>query len=268
VNPQALEPLQCFLFFWKEGDTMYVDVHNHLYSYGQRLDEALSVIELENILTLDCTIHPEDYDFSKTLASKHPLVVSGFGIHPMEVDRYHADLEAILPQLKEAAFIGEAGLDFFWVKDTSTYAAQRRVFEFLLKKSGELGKMINLHTKGAEEEVAEFIHTANHEKPVIHWYSGPRAAFDQLLALGCYFTIGVDILSSRQTREMVEILPLERILTETDGLDARVWLDGIPGFPGDIIGVVESIAQIKRVDPDIVQAKVYETTMALLNDTN
>ncbi|QSX08841.1 TatD family hydrolase [Alkalibacter rhizosphaerae] len=243
---------------------MFVDFHNHLHSYKDRLDEALCFIRKEGILTLDCTIHPEDYAFSRSIGRKSPYVISGFGIHPWEAHRFHENLEELEPMMKEAAFIGEIGLDFHWVTDKATYPAQRAVCDFMIRRSREMGKMCNLHTKGAETEVLALLKKYDHPKAVVHWYSGSRHVFDRLKDFGCCFTIGIDVHTSQQTKEMVEQLPLERILTETDGMETRQWLDGTPGFPEDIIHVVEAVAGIKGIPKEQVVETVYNTTLSLL----
>lgn len=245
---------------------MYLDYHTHLYSYGEHLDKALAIMEEKEILALDCTVDLEDYLFSRKISARDPNVLTGFGIHPWKAFNCHEVLEIYDPYVEQAPFIGEIGLDFHWVKEKYTYTHQWKVCDHLLGKSAKMNKMCNLHTKGAEEEVDQLIRKHHHPKPVIHWYSGPRHVFDRMLDYGCRFTIGVDVLTSKRTREMVERLPLERILTETDGMEAKKWLTGEPGFPDDIIKVVQSIARIKESDEESVIRAVWKNGMEWLNN--
>lgn len=244
---------------------MYLDAHTHLYSFGEKLPETLEYMNRERIYVMDCTIHPEDYLWSKKIGSENPLILTGFGIHPWESVNYHENLEQYLPYMKEAPFIGEIGLDFFWVTDASAFEVQRKVCTFLLKESARLGKMANLHTKGAEEEIFTLLRKTDHPKAVIHWYSGPRHVFDRLLDFGCRFTIGVDVHESLQTREMVALLPLDRILAETDGPEAKAWLTGQSGTPQDLLEVIRTIAEIKGLNVEDVQKATYENGMAWLS---
>lgn len=244
---------------------MYLDAHTHLYSFRENLPEALESMKQKQICVLDCTIHPEDYRWSRNMGADHPLIVTGFGIHPWEAVHYHEDLEQYTPYMEEATFIGEIGLDFFWVTDTSTYDVQRRVCSFLLKESARLGKMVNLHTKGGEEEILRLLRKTDHPKPIVHWFSGPRHVFDAMLDFGCRFTIGVDVHESQQTREMVDLLPMDRILAETDGPEAKAWLTGNSGKPEDLLDVIRAIAEIKKVNPEDVQRATFENGMEWLS---
>lgn len=243
---------------------MYLDYHTHLYSYGDELEKALEIMENVQITSLDCTVEAEDYEASRRIGRNNPLVITGFGIHPWQAHKHHQVLESFAPLIEEADFIGEVGLDFHWVKEKYKYPCQWKVCDHLIGESAKAYKMCNLHTKGAEEEVCDLILKHRHPKPVIHWYSGPKHVFDKMLDYGCSFTIGIDVSMSRKTMEMVEILPLERILTETDGMEAKAWLMGEPGFPDEIVQVVHAVARIKGLDEETVKRTVWENGMKLL----
>jgi len=111
------------------------------------------------------------------------------------------------PVRRGAPVVGEIGLDHYFVKDPSLYPAQREVFDFLLDAATRLGKAVNVHTKGAEREVAECMAACRGARVVVHWYSGPKAEMDRLLDLGAYFTVGVAVLRSRGIQEIARRIP-------------------------------------------------------------
>ena len=143
------------------------------------------------------------------------------GIHPW----YAAEtsIEDMRPWMEDAALIGEIGLDSVWCN--TPMDAQRRAFAAQLDWAAAHGKGVVLHTKGCEGEIARL--TEGFPHPVIvHWYSGDQDALDRFLAQGCYLTIGPDVLHNPLVQAVARLAPDDRILFETDGMDAVRWALG------------------------------------------
>ncbi len=62
---------------------------------------------------------------------------ANFGIHPRRAAEYADRLPEIGRYIETSPAIGEIGLDFHWVKDTSTYPAQRKVLEYFIAAADE-----------------------------------------------------------------------------------------------------------------------------------
>lgn len=243
---------------------MYIDAHNHLILYQEHIHQALEQIQEKNILTIDCGINEESYLYAKGLAKEQPLILPCFGIHPMEAHVYHTRLDEFESYIQESPMIGEIGLDFYWVEDQETYPLQVKVLEYFFERARRNDKVVNLHTKGAEEEILSYIKRYRLRSPIIHWYSGPMEVFHQLLDYGCYFTIGVDAGCSGITQEMVQRLPLDRLLTETDGPTALEWVNGQYGYPEFIEEIVAVIAGFKQLDPGEIKETIVENYKHLM----
>ena len=123
----------------------------------------------------------ESYAKGIEIARSSRYVIPTFGIHPWEAHRYCDRLGEIEPYLKATPLIGEAGLDFHWVEDKSRYPCQIAVFEHQCAWARRLSKPMNLHTKGAENEVLAAIRRFGIVRPIIHWYSGPTELIDSYL---------------------------------------------------------------------------------------
>ena len=78
-----------------------------------------------------------------------------------------------------------------------------------------------LHTKGMEGEVARILRRYTVPK-LVHWYSCERYLEDYL-EQGCYFTVGPDYESNPAVQAVLRRVPLDRVMTETDGMDALAW---------------------------------------------
>ncbi|MBW4829440.1 MAG: TatD family hydrolase [Clostridiaceae bacterium] len=236
---------------------MYIDAHNHLDFYGKELNKAINIINKNKIQTLACSMNEKSYLLAKDLSKNNPFIIPCFGIHPWNAHEYSNCLERFDKYLENTPIVGEIGLDFHWVLEEDKYPHQIKVLEYFFEKANKYNKITNLHTKGAEYEILKLIKQYNLKTPIIHWYSGPLDIFKKLLDYGCYFTIGVDIGYSKITEKIVKILPLEKILTETDGPTALEWINGQCSYPDYIINIVEEISILKGIPKEEIKEQIY-----------
>ena len=227
---------------------MLVDAHCHLNMYqyrrfGYYIGQVLERIRRSRILTITNSIDLASYRANVKIADSGPVVYKSFGIHPWNAHRYHYKLEEIAPVIDENRIIGEIGLDYHWVKDRGRYEAQRRVFQFFLKRCAE--KPISVHTKGAENDCLDLLNEYGCEKVLIHWYSGGMETLDSMVDSGFFFTVGPQISISDHIERIARRIPLGRLLTETDNPEGVEWLFGRTGTPEDIKGVLKRLSEVK-----------------------
>jgi len=229
---------------------MLVDAHAHLDLFGERQNEALRQIEQHRILTLAVSMDVPSYLDTKSLAERSPWVRPLFGVHPWEAPRYADDLTALDAHLAATPMIGEAGLDFHFVEDARSHEQQRLVLRYQCGWAARSGKRMNLHTKGAEADVLAELRAHGLRGSIVHWYSGPAELVSDYLALGCYFTIGVEVFTSEAVRELARSLPGDRLLLETDNPGAHKWLTGSPGMPDLLLDICDAVADLREVPPE------------------
>ncbi|KMT23256.1 TatD family hydrolase [Clostridium cylindrosporum] len=245
---------------------MFIDAHNHLDFYGNNLSYVLDMIRENSIKTLACSMDEASYLFTRELSKENEYIIPCFGIHPWKAYENHKELDRFDEYIRESRVIGEIGLDYYWVLEKERYPYMVKVFKYFLAKAGEYNKLTNIHTKGAEIEILEFLRKYSLRNPIIHWYSGPMDVFRKLLDYGCYFTISVDIESSELTKEIVEALPLDRILTETDGPNALEWVNGKYGYPVEVKNIVKQISLIKGIHYDEVKDEILNNFNIIMDD--
>ena len=147
--------------------------------------------------------------------------------------------------IQDCDFIGEIGLDFHWAEDTTAYPRQLEVFEYFLAEAKKHQKICNIHTKGAEKEVLALLQKHQLHGQIIHWYSGPLDLVTDYLELGCFFTISVDAGHSTLTDQLINLIPTQQLLFETDGPTALEWVNGTPSWPDEILRIQAYVAQLK-----------------------
>ena len=149
---------------------MLIDAHVHLDKYGDLLNEALKQIESERIFTVATAMDIPSYLELRKIGERSNLVLPTFGIHPRRAAEYADRLAELGRYIEMSPAIGEIGLDFHWVKDASTYAAQRKVLEYFIVAAAERAtrelnaQYMTVMMEGAYTE--DYIKTAGADAPV------------------------------------------------------------------------------------------------------
>lgn len=165
--------------------------------------------------------NPQQAASVQALCAASPVFSMTTGIHPWYADS--ARLSDMLPYMERAALVGEIGLDSVWC--AIPMGAQKKAFAAQLDWAAAHGKGVVLHTKGMEREIARMTEGFPHPV-VVHWYSGEMDALEAFLAQGCYFTVGPDAAQNPSVQAVAKLAPDDRILFETDGMDAVRWALG------------------------------------------
>jgi TatD DNase family protein len=245
---------------------MFIDAHAHLDKYGALLDSALREIEEHSILTIANSMDPDSYRDNLAIARRSEWVVPTFGIHPRNAARNLPELSKMSGAMEQTPMIGEIGLDFHWVEDSSQYPAQVKVLEYFLAAAREQKKIVNLHTKGAEKKILDLLERYDVARAIVHWYSGPLDILDAMIDYGAYFTIGVEALYSDHIRTITRAIPMRRVLTETDNPGGLKWLRGMIGMPALVADVVNAIAILKETTGVQVSEAVKANFLTLVTD--
>lgn len=183
--------------------------------------EELELRQALGLRTLLSCGNPAQAEQGEALAAQYAALTLTAGVHPWYAAQ--TDLTQMLPFMARAALVGEIGLDSVWC-DTPM-DAQRRAFSAQLDWAAANGRGVVLHTKGCEAEIAQRIEGFPHPV-VVHWYSGRMDALERFLAQNCFFTVGPDVAQNPAVQAVARLAPDDRILFETDGMDAVRWALG------------------------------------------
>ena len=179
-------------------------------------------------------------------------------------------LEALARDPKVVA-IGECGLDYY-VRDKRPFAfaqgrhetsdmgretkdGQKEVFIRQIELANRVQKPLMIHCRSAFPDLISILHSKFyilHSNPgVIHFFSGTLAEARELLDMGFAFTFGGVITFSRDYDEVIKILPLEKILSETDAPYVTPEpYRGKRNEPAYVVEVVKKLAEIKSISVD------------------
>ena len=182
------------------------------------------------------------------------------GIHPHNADRARQEdfvsMEQILSENGKIVAVGECGLDYD--RMFSTRENQIRCLEKHIVLAEKLGKPLFLHERSAAGDfISRFKkHPDICKKSVVHCFTGNKQTLDKYLSMGFHIGITGWICDERRAgelREAVRMIPLDRILVETDApyLPPRnvKGLDRI-NVPQNIVYVVRELAKYMRVSEE------------------
>lgn len=195
----------------------YIDFHVHIDHY-ENINEILKKCEENQILTLFVTNLPEIFEKHNSYYKNFKNMRLAIGYHPdlISSKEYPFNEKLFKRQLLYTKYIGEVGLDFS--KHNIPYKdKQIEVFKKIVFLGSIMDKVFTIHSRKAEKEVVEILEKYHVKKAVFHWYTGPLKLIEKILDLGYYFSVNIGMLKSINGRKILEKIPLDRIILESDG---------------------------------------------------
>lgn len=243
----------------------WVDFHCHVDLYKDH-SALIAECDRERVATLAVTTTPKAWPRNRELAAKSAHVRIALGLHPQLVAERENELPIFERYLSDARYVGEVGLDA-GPRFYRSFPAQERVFERILRACAEQGgKVLTVHSVRAVGKVLNHIESSlpqDRGHVVLHWFTGTSAEARRAVALGCYFSINGEMLRSPKHRQLVGSLPLDRLLTETDG--PFVERDGQPLRPRDVGHTVLELAEARSVSAKTMEDAVLQNLRRLVS---
>lgn len=254
------------------------DVHAHL-THPKLAPDLPGVIErarAAGVTTiLQNGLNPTDNEASRALAAKEPMVKACFGFYP--VDTVLQQMEAMgidypreVPAVSadegvawvrenaESAFaIGEIGLDGHWVPE-ALWGEQERVFRELVAIAIAADKPIIIHTRKRERRALEILDEMGVKRVDWHCFGGRVNLAREIASRpGHYLSIPANARRNEAFTRMVETLPRDKVLLETD----CPYLGPEPGKdnePANVAGTLAFAAEKWQTTEAAVLAQLEE----------
>lgn len=203
---------------------MLIDSHAHLEMKDFDKDRARVIARAVEagvgyIITVATTI-PDIYK-ALEIAQKNESVFVSIGIHPHEAkDIREGDYDILrsLAREKKVVAFGEIGLDFY--RNHSPREIQIARFRELLRLGKDLGLPIIFHDRDAHEEILNVLKEEGNGrwKGVFHCFSGDLSLAKKVIQMGFFISIPGTVTFTKSTtqQDVVQRIPLEKILLETD----------------------------------------------------
>lgn len=213
------------------------DVHAHLThpTLLPQIDGVLARAAASGVTSIVTNgLNPEDNQRVLELAARAPLVRPALGLYPVD---------AVLPEMRElgvdyprelaeepsaeqaiawlrdhvehAFAVGEVGLDGYWVPE-SLWPRQEQVFRSLVALALEADKPLIIHTRKRERRAFEILREMGARRVNFHCFGGKLKLAREIAEYGYYLSVPANARRSETFTRMLEKLPRERLLLETD----------------------------------------------------
>jgi TatD DNase family protein len=212
------------------------DVHAHL-THPKLLPDVDAVLERARAAGLTTVIsnglNPRDNEATLALAARDPMVKPGLGFYPVDTvlaemvaqgidyprDEEPVSADAGIAWLRdhvERAFaVGEIGLDGYWVPE-ELWGRQEEVFRALVRIALDADKPIIVHTRKRERRMLEILEELGARRVDWHCFGGKVTLARQIAERGHYLSIPANARRSESFTRMLQTLPRDRLLLETD----------------------------------------------------
>ena len=249
------------------------DTHAHYDSGAFNADrlEVLASMPGEGVALI---LNPGcELDSSRTaveLSERFSFVYAAVGVHPSDCgewqDSWLEELKALAAHEKVKA-IGEIGLDYYW-KENPPREFQQQVFRKQMELAQELDLPVIIHDREAHQDCLSIVREYPGVRGVYHCYSGSLEDAKVLVKLGWMlsFTGVVTYKNARKSLEVIQWLPMDRIMIETDSpyLTPEPFR-GKRNDSGKVHLVAEKIAQVKNIEAEEVARITLENGKRFFN---
>ncbi len=204
---------------------MLIDSHCHLNfpEFKDDLDQVIAHAR-ENGVGLMQTICTEMAEFEEVrgIAERYEHIYCSVGVHPHESGKTElVPVDEIVARTRHEKVIGigETGLDYYY--EHSDRASQQQSFRHHIAAARQTGLPLIVHTRDAEEDTIRILTEEYRQGAftgVIHCFTSSQQLAEKMLEIGFYISFSgiISFKNAQNLRETAKIIPLERMLIETD----------------------------------------------------
>ena len=193
---------------------MIIDTHCH-FDMMPNPESYIQNAEYKGNIIIGMTNLPSHFQMGYAHVRKLRHIRLALGFHPHLAVKSSNELVSFGKQVNKTSYIGEIGLDFskdfIDSKEKQTYA-----FRCVLNHIKDKNKIVSVHSRKAEIEVFEILQEYRIKNVIFHWYSGPLSLIPKIVAQGYYFSINEKMTKTNSGIKIIERIPRNLILTETD----------------------------------------------------
>lgn len=251
------------------------DTHAHYddEAFSEDREEVLAQIREEGVVgILNCACSKASLETTNKLTIDYDFIYGALGIHPSDANDYDESVKNRISELvkenKKILAIGEIGLDYYWDENPER-EIQKHVFREQMKLAEELSLPVVIHDRDAHADTLEIMKEFPNVKGIVHCFSGSLEFARECVKLGYYIGITgvVTFKNARKICEVIEGIPLEKLLVETDCPYMAPSPNRGKRNKSDYIRyIIEKIAEIKEISSKEVNLAVNDNFHNLIHN--
>ena len=210
------------------------------------------------------------------LANKYDFIYTTSGISPNDIPQTEEELwitlekiEKMAKENKKVLAIGEIGLDYYWEKEERMKELQKIAFIEQIKIANKLNLPIVIHTREAVMDTIKILkENPVKNKGIFHCCPLNRELVKEALKLGFYISFAgpITFKSSKNANEIIEMVPNDKILIETDSpYLAPEPVRGTRNNPINVKYIAQKIADVKKLSLEEIAGITYENAERIFN---
>ena len=210
------------------------------------------------------------------LANKYDFIYTTSGISPNDIPQTEEELwitlekiEKMAKENKKVLAIGEIGLDYYWEKEERMKELQKIAFIEQIKIANKLNLPIVIHTREAVMDTIKILkENPVKNKGIFHCCPLNRELVKEALKLGFYISFAgpVTFKNSKNANEIIEMVPNDKILIETDSpYLAPEPVRGTRNNPINVKYIAQKIADVKKLSLEEIAGITYENAERIFN---
>jgi TatD DNase family protein len=226
------------------SETLPLDAHAHI-------APQIRAVQLRELGACVFAVTRSLEEFEKVAERADPETAWGVGCHPgVPVAQRAFSSERFFGLLERTAVVGEVGLD-----GTSPVpmSRQREVLRAILAAVARIPRILSIHSYQATHEVLGELERQPVPGVILHWWLGKSDETRRALQLGCSFSVNA---SSVRKSAVMEDVPLDRVLTETDHPFGDRY-GGSTRRPGAVSTVEMALARRYSVSHEEIRTQVW-----------
>lgn len=193
---------------------MLIDTHCH-FDMMPNPEVYISQKERTGDIVIGMTNLPSHFQMGQPHLKGYKHIRLALGIHPLLAADNKNQVALFKSLTDQTSYIGEVGLDFSR-EGIATKDEQVAVLRDVLSSIQGKKKIVSVHSRKAEKELLSLLCEYDIKTVIFHWYSGPIDIIPSILEKGFYFSVNEAMCLSKNGQSIVQSIPRDRILTETD----------------------------------------------------
>lgn len=222
-----------------------IDTHFHLDHYRNHAMLFKRINDLKQY-TLCMTNNPGVFLSCKSMYLETKYIKFALGVHPFEIN--NSSIKEFEYCIEKTEYIGEVGLDFSKSYER-TKQLQIEVFSEIIKMGVKQNKLISVHSRKSENVLIDILQKYQPNKCIIHWFNGTKEQLNELIKLGCYFSINSNMVCANKDCTYLQNIPKNKILIESDGPYTKVQCKKYtPEMLKDVYDIVGKSLEIEELE--------------------
>jgi len=193
---------------------MIIDTHCH-FDMMPNPEAYINEREKAGEIVIGMTNLPSHFAMGASHVRQYKHIRLALGLHPLLAAENKNEVNAFKRYIEKTSYIGEIGLDFS-KEGFSTKDSQIDILRELLTAIRDKRKIVSAHSRRAEKELLDLLCEYEIPNVIFHWYSGPVSLIPAILERGYYFSVNEAMCYSQKGRQIIDAIPWDRLLTETD----------------------------------------------------